>query len=199
LETITVDEFLTEHPALSPDMMKLDTQGSELDILCGAEKSLASVGLVEVEVEFMRMYSEQPLFGDVAAFMADHGFELLYLNRTLVSRRALYQGPSRGQLLFGEALFGKREDAVGSLPVEQRAKYAILLCQYGHLDIASQLFEQDADLHNRIPGLKSVFRGHHHPAVRTMLMQFDKVLAMALHGRRYNQRGTDSDRCWPIR
>lgn len=199
LPSLTIDTFLTDHADLAPDMIKLDTQGSELDILRGAEGALASVGLVEVEVEFLQMYDEQPLFGDVASFLTGQGFELLYLNRTLVSRRATYQGPSRGQLLFGDALFGKHEDEVGNLSLERRVKYVILLCQYGHLDIAWQLVEQYPEMEELVPGLRSIFRDHRHPALRVLLMQLDKLLALALHSRRYNQRGTDSDRCWPIR
>ncbi|MCA1672105.1 MAG: FkbM family methyltransferase [Actinobacteria bacterium] len=199
MEAVTLDGFLAEHPELAPDVLKLDTQGSELAILQGAEETLASVGLVEVEVEFSPIYDRQPLFGDVAAFMTDQGFELLYLNRTLVSRRQVYQGPSRGQLLFGDALFGKREDSLETLTAEQRAKYVILLCQYGHLDLAWQLLQQFPDLNGVIPGVAAVFRSHARPAVRAALMQLDKLLAIALHLRGYNQRGTDSDRSWPVR
>jgi hypothetical protein len=30
-------------------------------------------------------------------------------------------------------------------------------------------------------------------------MQIDKLYALGLHARRYNQRGMDTDRAWPIR
>ena len=60
------------------DFIKLDTQGSELDILCGAERALAGpmVGL-EVEVEFSPLYEGQPLFPEVAAHLGARGFEFI--------------------------------------------------------------------------------------------------------------------------
>ncbi len=200
LDAVTIDSVVSENRRFAPDIIKVDTQGSELSILEGAEDTLKAVGLVEVEVEFLPMYEGQPLFGDVASFMGDHGFELLYLNRAFVTRRQLYSGPSRGQLLFGDALFGKREDCMGELSAEQRAKFTILLCQYGHLDIAWQLLEQcSPEIDELVPELRQVFEAGNGRVRRALLMQVDKILIAALHLRRHNQRGTDSDRCWPVR
>lgn len=199
LDTVTLDGFLAEHPDLRPDMLKMDTQGSELGILEGAKESLDTIGLVEVEVEFLPIYQDQPLAADVMRFMAERGFELLYLNRVFQSRRRVYTGPSRGQLIFGDALFGKREDQLSAFSDEQRAKYVVLLCQYGHLDIAWQLLRQHPELERLVPGIGSVFRRRARAPARVALMQVDKLLALALHLRRYNQRATDSDRSWPIR
>jgi FkbM family methyltransferase len=198
LDAITVDSFLAGRGDLAPDFLKLDTEGSELSILHGAERALSTIGLVEVEVGFLPIYEGQPLISDVAQFMADHGFELLYLNRNFLSRRQVYDGPSRGQLEFADALFGKREDKLEHFSVEQRAKYAILLCQYGHLDIAWQLFDAEPELERLVPSLRSVFRRHANPISRATMMQIDKLLAVLLHMRRHNQRGADSDRSWPI-
>jgi len=199
VDAVTIDDFVAEHDEFLPDILKLDTQGSELSILEGAVRTLARVGMVEVEVEFAPIYQDQPLFGDVASFMADQGFELLYLNRAFVSRRQIYGGPSRGQVLFGDALFGKREDQLDRLTVHQQAKLAILLCQYGHLDIACQMVQELPEVDNLIPELRAVFVPGRGPAARALLMQVDKLLAVALHLRRYNHRATDSDRAWPIR
>jgi FkbM family methyltransferase len=199
VDAVTVDEFLSAHPAMAPDLLKLDTQGSELAILEGAQRRLASIGLVEVEVEFFPIYDDQPLAGDVMRFMSEQGFELLYLNRVFLSRSQVYRGPSRGQVVFGDALFGKREDRLEAFTEEQLVKYAILLCHYGHLDIAWQLFQQFPELDRRVPELRSVFRRRPRAPLQAALMQVDKLLALALHLRRHNQRTVDSDRSWPIR
>ena len=199
LDATSIDTFVGEHPDLSPDILKLDTQGSELEILRGGVQTLQRVGLVEVEVEFTPLYDGQPLFGDVASFMAGHGFELLYLSRVMATRGRVYEGPSRGQLLYADALFAKTEDDVGALTVEQLAKYLILLCQYGHLDVAWQLLEASPAVDRVVPGLRTAFGAPRSRPVRAALMQLDKVLAVALHLRRCNQRGADSDRSWPIR
>jgi FkbM family methyltransferase len=198
-QAVTIDGVLSDHPDLKPDILKIDTQGTELQILEGAEHSLAGIGLVDAEIEFHEMYKGQSLFSDLAPFMAEQGFELLYLNRFFASRREVYQGPSRGQVVCGDALFGKREDQLESFTVEQKAKYAILLCQYGHVDISWQLIQENPELRQVVPGLLPVFRQHRNRPTRAALMQLDKVLALGLHLRQYNQRGADSDRSWPIR
>ncbi len=198
-DAITLDQFLVDHDELRPDFLKLDTQGTELYILQGAEKSLDSIGLVEVEVEFLQHYDGQPLFSDVSAFMLDNGFELLYLSRVFASRSQLYTGPSRGQLVYGDALFGKREDAVGALNPVQLTTYCILLCQFGHMDVAWQIMQEHPEVASLAPGLRSVFGRQANSLARGALMQLDKLLALGLHARRYNQRGMDTDRAWPLR
>jgi FkbM family methyltransferase len=198
-DAVTIDGFLSEHPDLAPDFLKLDTQGTELYILQGAKKALDSIGLVEVEVEFFQHYDGQPLFGDVSALMLDHGYELLYLSRVMASRTQVYDGPSRGQLVYGDALFGKREDALDHLSAERLTSYCILLCQFGHMDVAFQIMQDHPEVAKLAPGLKSVFKKQPNSVSRALLMQVDKLLALGLHARRYNQRGMDTDRAWPLR
>jgi FkbM family methyltransferase len=59
------------------DFLKIDVQGGELDVLRGAGKVLATTVVVHCEVEFSRVYKNQPLFGDIDAHMRAAGFELL--------------------------------------------------------------------------------------------------------------------------
>ena len=79
VETVPIarlDTWLAGSGLGSVDVMKLDTQGSELDVLRGAGEALASVRLLEIEVEFNPIYEGQPLFGDVDAFLRARGFVL---------------------------------------------------------------------------------------------------------------------------
>ncbi|HEX3794065.1 MAG TPA: FkbM family methyltransferase [Acidimicrobiales bacterium] len=199
-EALTLDTFLSGHDDLRPDLLKLDTQGTELEILQGAQASLARIGLIEVEVEFIEQYEGQPLFGDIASYMSEQGFELLYLSRVFANRNKVYEGPSRGQLVYGDALFGRREDKLDDFTNVRLAKYIILLCQYGHMDIAWQILQEHPEVKALVPKLTSVFRSRPPNRIaRGALMQVDKALAMGLHARRYNQRGMDTDRAWPIR
>ena len=71
IQAKTLDSF-----GLDPDYIKVDTQGSELDILMGAEKSLNNCTCVEIEVEFEELYEGQPLFNEVNLFMLGRGFYL---------------------------------------------------------------------------------------------------------------------------
>jgi FkbM family methyltransferase len=58
------------------DLLKIDVQGSELDVLKGAVLTLRETAVVELEVEFVPLYEEQPLFAEVDIFMRNNGFLL---------------------------------------------------------------------------------------------------------------------------
>jgi FkbM family methyltransferase len=114
--TTTLDTCLASHGILSTDFIELDTQGSELDVLIGAERVLReSVLGLQVEVEFAEMYEQQPLFGDIDHFLRRHGFQLFDLARYHVRRGPLASTvQTRGQLLWGQALYLRSADACAS-------------------------------------------------------------------------------------
>lgn len=74
VEIRTLDSFREYFPQ-GADLLKIDTQGTELEVLKGAEETLKSVLMVEVETEFNPFYEGQALFGDVDAFLRSRGFQ----------------------------------------------------------------------------------------------------------------------------
>lgn len=76
----TLDHWAGAEGVSRVDFIKLDTQGSELDILTGGERLLATCLGVEAEVMFSPMYEGQPLFADVDAFLRARGFRLWRLD-----------------------------------------------------------------------------------------------------------------------
>lgn len=159
----TLDHIVArEH--LRVDVLKVDTQGSELDILDGAQACLReSVFLAEVEVSFLERYRGQPLCHEVTAYMAARGFELLdlhrlkryrYANRSRVRNVGLGGGQRAGQLAYGDALFMLREDRllarIRALPATDAQalalKVMLALMIYGKADAAARLFDLCADL-----------------------------------------------------
>lgn len=92
----------------SIDFIKMDTQGSELEILQGASELLRTqVVAIEVEVLFARLYESQPVFRDVDAWLSERGFSLFKLRRQELVRNPYATRPhiSAGQLAFGDALY----------------------------------------------------------------------------------------------
>ncbi len=71
-----LDAYRAAHALPAPDLIKLDVQGYELAVLAGATNCLAHARYVLSEVSFREYYAGQPLFHDVAAFLAQHGFRL---------------------------------------------------------------------------------------------------------------------------
>lgn len=199
LSAVPLDDAMIRAHVAAPDLLKLDTQGSELDILRGASRTLAETSLVEVETEFFPMYEGQPLFSDVDALLRASGFQLLYLNRFFHQRRKFYRGLSRGQLIYGDALYGKGPSRLDGLSPERVAKYIILLCNYGHLDIAYQICEEHPEVRELCPDISCCFPKPPSMVRRGLISQLDKLTCLLLHMRRTNHVTADSDRSWPIR
>lgn len=74
ISTTTLDACAATAGVGPVDFVKIDTQGSELQVLEGASAALESARALEVEVEFNPLYVGQPLFGDVDAFLRARGF-----------------------------------------------------------------------------------------------------------------------------
>ena len=82
------------------DLLKLDLQGYELEALRGCGALLNRVKIITTEIEFVPLYDDQPLFGDIDIYLRTHGFKLLNLYE-------LYTHPD-GQLTAGDAVYLNR-------------------------------------------------------------------------------------------
>jgi FkbM family methyltransferase len=107
VEAVSLDSFLPSSGIQRVDFLDLDTQGSELEILRGAQAFLStSVVGVRCEVEFSPLYQEQALFGDIDAYLRGFGFQLFDLGRSRYRRAGFMpHALTRGQLLWGDALY----------------------------------------------------------------------------------------------
>jgi FkbM family methyltransferase len=81
VDTIALDDLAAAGELPQPvDFLKIDTQGSELEILRSGEAAVLDDVLgIAVEVEFRELYRGQPLFGDVEQYLRGRGFDLLLL------------------------------------------------------------------------------------------------------------------------
>lgn len=98
----TFDQYVREHGLGRIDLLKIDTQGYDLQVLIGAEAQLAAgnVAFVMLEINFIPLYQGQPTFGALDAFLRKHGYSLVDLyEKVWVDNRiawcnGLYQGPA---------------------------------------------------------------------------------------------------------
>ncbi len=71
-----------------PDLIKIDTQGSELDILKGAQKSLEKCKLIYLECPIMEYNQGAPNFQDYITYMQAISYEPIDLcERHLINGR----------------------------------------------------------------------------------------------------------------
>ena len=78
VKTDTLDNVLGHLDKV--DYMKLDTQGSEYEILEGGGELLKKTKYVKCEVEFIELYKNQKLYDDIVSLMESYGFDLADLD-----------------------------------------------------------------------------------------------------------------------
>jgi FkbM family methyltransferase len=84
VRVITLDRYCTDHRIERIDLLKLDTQGYELKVLDGASGLLErqAVPLIYLEVGFVPLYQDQPMFPQVYQYLYDRGYRLVWLYET---------------------------------------------------------------------------------------------------------------------
>ena len=137
IEVTSLDELLRSKPDIpKPIFLSLDTQGSELEILKGAKETLNSVVAVLVEVGFVKIYENQPLFGEISEFLNLAGFTLMdiYKGVETTNSRGPVGARAKGQLSWGDALFFKSPDNA------ERSSLAFCALAFGYSDFARECF-----------------------------------------------------------
>jgi len=128
----TLAEVATEHD-LQLDVLKVDTQGTELEILRGAAPLLPSLVAVEAEVEFVPLYTEQPLFADVDRELRSHGFDLQDLGNILYLKPRAFPttGGPKGRIISADVLYIRAPSSAPDLcRTHGETKIAALLVTY---------------------------------------------------------------------
>ena len=77
LKTVTLDAVASLKKFPQPDMIKMDVQGSELDVLMGAVESLKTVNHVILELQVVEYNKGAPLKDVVINYMDSIGFDCL--------------------------------------------------------------------------------------------------------------------------
>ncbi len=64
-------------------LLKIDTQGYELEILKGAKKSLEYIDAIYAEVSLVELYKNQPLFDEILEHVKREGFSVWSVDRAV--------------------------------------------------------------------------------------------------------------------
>jgi FkbM family methyltransferase len=120
VDTVTLESFLQAEAIPRIDLLWMDIQGAELAALKGLGTRLGDVALIHAEVEFEEIYSGQPLFPEVRAFLEAGGFR--FLGFTIYARH------SADAVFANRKIFGAhtilRALAAHPLLVRKRLQYA---------------------------------------------------------------------------
>lgn len=141
---------LDDVPEMPPiDYLKLDVQGAELDVLKGASNALSSAVVIESEVEFIPLYKDQPLFGDVQLFLRERGFVLHKFLDIAGRGFRPFNGPKNNpfaamsQVLWADAVFVRDFSRLDTFNDDQLIKAAaILIDVYRSHDLAHLLLTE---------------------------------------------------------
>jgi FkbM family methyltransferase len=165
-ELVTLDDALERHAIESPlHYIKLDTQGSELDILRGATRTLENALVLEIEVELNPMYRSQPLFSDVDQWLRMHGFVLWRLGRLVhyglegatsfeptaltvaTDSRERTEAFEGGQLVWADAYWVRKDMAHGRLPSREMVLAGALISRVlGFRDLGDTVLRRHLSL-----------------------------------------------------
>jgi len=140
IETITLDTFIDTYDVGTVDFIKIDIQGAELDVFKGGKNALKHVIKIVSEVEFVPHYENQPLFGDVCAFLNKH--DLMFNKFLELEGRSLkpmiidnnINAPS--QHLWSDAIFIHHVQKIPDLNDEKLLKLSFLSAVYNSPDLA---------------------------------------------------------------
>jgi FkbM family methyltransferase len=147
VQTMALDDAASRYGFSDATFLKLDTQGTELDILDSGKRLLddSLIG-VHTEVLFHPFYRGQALFGDVDAHLRRHGFSLFSLNRTLL-RRSSYRKDaySRRMIAWAHCLYFRDPETLIAWDADSaRRRLAALLgfaLVFEHHDFACEIVE----------------------------------------------------------
>jgi len=151
VDVLPFDDLWSNQPEMQgiprPDVLSLDTQGSEYEILTGAKNALShDVLAVICEVEFTPLYRGQKLFQDVMGLLQPYhlSFARFFGGGSLMG----YQSPLgvRGfnRQIFSNALFLRTPETLGGDALRLR-KLAFLSLLTGHLDVAWKALSLSAE------------------------------------------------------
>jgi FkbM family methyltransferase len=140
VDTVRLDD-VPEIRAQGCDLLKLDTQGSEAEILANATETLKRCLIIQTEVQFVPLYEDVPLFAEVDQFLRSQGFmfhRFLGLAGRAYSPLMMNGDPNApiSQMLWSDAVYVPDWNRLDRLEPERLLKLAALMHEiYGSIDL----------------------------------------------------------------
>lgn len=158
-ERTTLDAFLAAARRTVPAMLKIDTDGGDLDVLRGATRTLANPACLAVQIEVQLHGPTTPnanTFANIDVLLRSNDFTLVDLDVWRYSRRALpapfaYGIPAQtvtGGVQWGDALYlrdpgtsARTADWLDANPIDA-LRLALVAALYGQADLAALVLDR---------------------------------------------------------
>jgi FkbM family methyltransferase len=151
IETLTLVQALAGLSATAPVFVKLDTQGTELSILQGAQPLFDARRIVGIEMESTLL--AQPVmkgsgkFWQACEYLEQQGLELLHIKPiAAVARSGRMRVGCNTYLNECDAVFALRQDVAAGLSVEHRTSLLAFYLTNLFYEEALSLLERDAEV-----------------------------------------------------
>jgi hypothetical protein len=131
------------------DYLKIDVQGAECDVFKGAANLLKEIMIIHTEVEFIPVYMNQPLFGDVDLILRQNGFLFHRFHKHAMAGRAFKPfivnndiNRPLSQVIWADVIYVKNMMELDNYPPEKLLKLAIILHDvYESFDLAYYILQ----------------------------------------------------------
>ncbi|MEJ2120724.1 MAG: FkbM family methyltransferase [Alphaproteobacteria bacterium] len=140
VETVRLDDI---EEAEGADYLRIGIQGGAGVALAGAERTLGHAVVVHIRAEFVPLYVDQPLFGEVDEVLRAFGFEFhKFVGLGGRTFKPLVAGDNENaalsQFLWADAVYAKDFANFTTLPEDRLLKLAVILHEvYRSFDLAA--------------------------------------------------------------
>lgn len=115
---------------LSFDFAKIDAEGSEYEILKGAENSLKNILGFEIEQQFIERYENAPSYEVISAYLEKLGYEVFLVNSESWKKKLSYTNINTNlKLVWADFLYFLKYEKFKNLITEHNNKEIIILKQ----------------------------------------------------------------------
>jgi len=151
IQTLTLEQAMAKLSASDSVFVKLDTQGTELSILQGAQTLFDARRIVGIEMESTML--AQPImkgsgkFWQACEYLELQGFELLHIKPIHILRHSRWFRPKMYTCLNEcDAVFSLRQEVAAGLSVEYRTSLLAFYLTNLFYEEALSLLERDAEV-----------------------------------------------------
>ncbi|MBU0707867.1 FkbM family methyltransferase [Patescibacteria group bacterium] len=141
VKTVTLDTFFNKNNLTHIDFIKLDTQGTEYDILKCSKTIENNVSVIKTEAEIVQLYENQGLLHDISNLLYEKGYSLINLDLKPLFHLKNTFPKSYNRLGWVDAIFIRELKNWNCKEQLTLFKQAIIIAELGFVDLSGYLLK----------------------------------------------------------